>query len=202
MTFNPNIPLATDFQDESQAQLLANNIALDASFENDHTRFSDTTANNGLHKQVTLYQVEADPALSFPATMLYSKNVGVTPNRLTNLYYATNPETGSASYLQMTNLTPIAFANTGVGKGTGYVLLTPWNIVYMWGTTNVPIQSPVIVFPVAVFPAGLTNSTYSVQLTAIGNTLPIQEISKSTTGFSAKTTSAGSNIEWFVMGVR
>jgi len=196
MVFNPNIPQATDFQDNSQGQLLSNNQALDASFENDHTRFSDTTANNGFHKKVTLYQVAANPTLTFPSSMLYSKNSGTTPNQTTNLFYATQPETGSASYLQMTNLTPTPFTNTGSGGGTGYLLLTPWNIVFMWGTT-----AAISALPSVVFPTTLSNSNYTVQLTLIGQTQPIQETSKSNTGFSTKLSPNAATIEWLVMGV-
>ncbi len=201
MPFLPSIPQITDFQDNSQAQLLSNNIALDASFENDHTKFSDTTANNGLHKKVTLYQVATDPTLTFPQSALYSKNSGTTPNQTTSLFYATKPETGAASYLQMTNITPISFTNTGLGGGTGYVLLTPWNMVFMWGLTASAIPLQNIVFPVAVFPAGLTNSTYTVQLTIVGSTQPLQEVTKNNTHFETKQTTSPGRIEWFVFGV-
>ena len=52
--FKNNIPLSTNnLARESQQDLLNNNIQLDASFGVDHYTFSNLTANNGFHNQVT-----------------------------------------------------------------------------------------------------------------------------------------------------
>lgn len=53
MAFIPTIPQAGDALSTSQGQLLANNAGLDTTFGLDHFTFSNTTANNGFHKQVT-----------------------------------------------------------------------------------------------------------------------------------------------------
>lgn len=53
MPFNPNVPQATDFLSDSQSELLQNNLQLDTSFGIDHYTFSNLTAENGKHNQVT-----------------------------------------------------------------------------------------------------------------------------------------------------
>lgn len=54
MVFLNNIPQPGDFLNiSSQPQLLANNAQLDASFGIDHYPFSNLTASNGFHNQVT-----------------------------------------------------------------------------------------------------------------------------------------------------
>lgn len=54
MPFLNNIPQPGDFLDTiSQPQLLGNMQQLDSTFGVDHYRFSDGTANNGKHNQVT-----------------------------------------------------------------------------------------------------------------------------------------------------
>jgi hypothetical protein len=53
MPFVANIPQPTDFLSDSQEDLRQNNLQLDASFGIDHYTFSNATANNGKHNQVT-----------------------------------------------------------------------------------------------------------------------------------------------------
>ena len=53
MTFNQNIPQATDRISDSQGQLLGNNMQVDTAFGVDHTKFS-VNSNVGMHKQVSL----------------------------------------------------------------------------------------------------------------------------------------------------
>lgn len=194
-SYNPNVPQPGDFLSISQGNLLTNFQALDNSFAIDHSGFS-ATANNGQHKQVTLYQVETDPTLTFPESMIYSKNTGATPNRTTNLYYATQPETGSEVIYQLTGLPINTFVNGGAGGGNGNYIVTPWGITVLWGNTNSVVQNISVNFPIT-----LSTSIYSLQMTIIGNSYTIQEVSKSTSGFSAKVgSSSGSTIEWFVFG--
>jgi hypothetical protein len=53
MTYNPAIPQPSDFLNVSQGQILANFGKADTSFGIDHYKFSDLTASNGFHNQVT-----------------------------------------------------------------------------------------------------------------------------------------------------
>lgn len=200
MPFNQNIPQPGNLLAQSQADLLANNGFLDGSFSVDHTAFSDSTSANGQHKKVTLYQVEAlDPILTFPASMLYSKNSGVAPNRTTDLYYATKPEGAAQIIRQLTNLTVTTFVNGGVGAGNGYYVITPWGLFYAWGTTNSAQTDPTVILPAPLAP--LSNTTYNVQLTAIGvsTTIQMKSATQTNTGFQVKIATAAL-MHWSAFG--
>lgn len=132
--FLSNIPQANDNLDFSQGQLLSNNAGLDTVFAIDHTLFSDSTANKGFHKKVTLYQVASDPAQTFPSSLIYSKNVGSTPNRVTNLYFSSKPETGADVVKQLTGSIITESGNDGQG-GTYNLFQTPWNFKIFTGQT-------------------------------------------------------------------
>jgi hypothetical protein len=211
-SYNPAIPQASNFQDNSQAQILSNFGSLDTTFAIEHTKFSDTTPHLGQHSQVTFYQSLGAPSppnppiptLTAPASVLYSQTTGTSPTAITNLFYSCI-QNNVQKYLQLTGLTPVQFTNNlpgSAGGGNGYVLTTPWGITIMWGATASQVQYPAVVFPTA-----LSNSTYALQLTAINQTQPLQEQSanKTTTGFTAKVASGGGGpfptIEWFVFGV-
>jgi hypothetical protein len=64
--YNPNIPQPTDRLNVSQTQLLQNFGQLDTSFGIDHYKFSDLTANNGFHNQVTTPGYVANPPTGLP----------------------------------------------------------------------------------------------------------------------------------------
>lgn len=150
MTFDPSIPKPTDFLSTSQGNLLTNNQALDNSFNIDHTKFSDTTTHNGQHQQVTLYQGRASPTLSFPASMLYTLTTGTTPNQFNDLWFSTDPETGSQKNFQITNLPIVSGSNSGTAGGTLNYIDTPWNLRMYFGTTSsFSGSNRTVVFPVA-----------------------------------------------------
>lgn len=64
MPFIPGIPQPTDLLSNSQGQLLGNNAQLDVSFAEDHFAFSDVTAHNGKHNQVTTGAYVSSPPVS------------------------------------------------------------------------------------------------------------------------------------------
>ena len=66
MPFLNNIPQPAQLLSDSQPQLLNNNIQLDLSFGVDHYPFSDLTANNGFHNQVTTPAYVASPTTGLP----------------------------------------------------------------------------------------------------------------------------------------
>lgn len=65
-SFLPNIPQPGDFLDTSQAQLLANNQALDTEFGIDHYKFSDSSANQGFHNKATTPVFVDNPPTGLP----------------------------------------------------------------------------------------------------------------------------------------
>lgn len=58
MAYKANVPQPADFLSDSQGDILDNFAQLDASFDIDHVKYSDPTADNGKHKTVT-YVVQA-----------------------------------------------------------------------------------------------------------------------------------------------
>ncbi len=117
MTFLSNIPQANHNLDFSQGQLLSNNAALDTIFSADHTIFSGSGPNRGFHNKVTLYQVATDPSQTFPGSLIYSKNAGSMPNRVTNLFFSSKPETGVDKVAQITNQALVTTSGEGFMPG-------------------------------------------------------------------------------------
>lgn len=81
MPYDPNIPMPNDDLSDSQVDLLANFQQLDTSFGIDHYTFSNATANNGKHNQVTTPVQGSHPATSANEPKFYamqdSANLGV-----------------------------------------------------------------------------------------------------------------------------
>jgi len=75
MTFNPNIPQATDRPSDSQAQLLANFQQLNTIFDVDHVTFN-ASSNNGKHNKSSYVVSGADPATPAGEGAVYTKAVG------------------------------------------------------------------------------------------------------------------------------
>ena len=76
MTFNPNIPQATDLTSASQSQILTNFSQLNTIFDVDHVTYDNATvANRGKHDKSTYIEQGADPATSANEVALYSKDL-------------------------------------------------------------------------------------------------------------------------------
>lgn len=195
MTFDPNIPRPTDFLSTSQSNLLTNNQAIDASFNVDHTKFSDTTTHNGQHQQVTLYEGRLSPVLSFPASMLYTLTSGITPNQANSLWFSTTPETGSQSNFQLTNLNIVSGSNTGTAGGNLNYIDTPWNLRLYFGTTaSFSSNNRTVIFPTAFSTILFSTATAN---NAAGTTIVtcLQQLSTLNLG-----TSNNSSVNWSAIG--
>lgn len=77
MPFLNNIPQPGDKLKNSQGQLLGNNQQLNVSFGIDHYPYTDLTANNGKHKQVTTPIQMADPASTITDPKFYGRQITV-----------------------------------------------------------------------------------------------------------------------------
>ena len=194
MVFNPNIPTPSEKLSASQPVLLTNNADLDASFLKDHTLFSDATANNGFHKQVTLYQVAVDPAQTFPSAKIYTKNSGVTPNQDTNLFFSYKPETGADIVRQLTGALTTSSANVGTAGGTIYRSILPFGITVYSGTTSAfSGSSRTVTFPVAL------SAVYGSSAVANNGSAVAVSCLQNTTGLAIGTTNNVS-VNWIVWG--
>lgn len=72
MVFKPGIPAPTDNLDDSQVDLQNNFTQLDDTFDIDHVKFSDTTADNGRHKTVTFVQQSSAPTTGADQVISYT----------------------------------------------------------------------------------------------------------------------------------
>ncbi len=86
MTYNPGIPLSTDYVGASQQPILDNFNQLNVQFAVDHTAFNTGSGNgDGFHKKVTLVSKAAPGAQTDPSSVLYSASG--TASTVAQLFY-------------------------------------------------------------------------------------------------------------------
>lgn len=198
MAYVRNQPIAGDDLDISQPKLVTNTNGADDSFGVDHFQFSDTSANNGFHKKVTLAQVAADPAQAFPEALVYTKNLGITPNRLTELFFSSKPETGADIVKQLTGDLTTQSVNGGTAGGSIFRTVTPWGLTIYSGQTNAfNSNSKTVVFPVSLNviwgSSAVSNSVSS------GGTLNLVTCIQSNAGLNLGNT-ANFAVNWIAIG--
>ena len=104
MTYQPLIPLSTDFLSTSQGDIKTNFTLLNSYFAIDHVAFN-AGSNQGQHKQITFNNVLAvDPAKITPIASLYTKTVNAKSQLfyqndalVTDAYQLTGPVTVGAT---------------------------------------------------------------------------------------------------------
>lgn len=136
MTYNPNIPQATDNISVDQPKILTNFSQANTLFGLDHFSFNNATvANRGLHQQVTFpTPLGAAPTPSNPEGILYPLADPNDTSSRTQLYF----KNGSTSF-QVTN----RFTNSG----SGYSMM-PGGIIFMWGIeTSITSGTHTVTFP-------------------------------------------------------
>lgn len=184
MTFNANIPQASDIISNSQAQLLANFQQLNTQFGVDHNAFNTGSGNgNGHHKLINFDQAASAPSPTGTESGLYPFSVG----GLIQLLF----KNASKTY-QLTGLT---ITTSGSNNG----LTTPWGIILNWGTMTPSSGGTAVTFAVP-----FTSSAYvfcQAQSTSTANTANIITPSNvSTTGFNAYSSGSPSSY-YFAIGV-
>lgn len=188
MTYNPAIPQAGDDLSDSQPQILSNFAVADTSFGIDHYKFSNLTANNGFHNQMTtpLIVGGVHPATAAAVPKMYamqdSANLGVinysrgpssaVPTPITNLQSASTTFTmvnnTSVNVLDFSGLTRALGSAYAMGVRGGINRNIEFLISYD-GTTLTVNQ----VFPVAT-------SASLFQFIAVGTMLVLSNTTGST----------------------
>jgi hypothetical protein len=126
MTYQPNIPQATDDLSDSQANLLANFQVSNTVMSVDHYPFDDATANKGFHKQVHL--TNSTPTLGGANGVLgcssgwpvWVDGAGNTVNLINGEPNTANP---GYTYLPGNMIMQWGSGSTGSG-GTGFTTVT------------------------------------------------------------------------------
>ncbi len=179
ITYNNNIPLATNSPSVDQPNMKINTNAIDTLLQVDHISFN--TTNSGKHAQVTLPNpLVADPTLTGTAGEIYTKAISAAAQ----LFFA-----NKNGPIQLTGLTTVATAN-------GYITL-PGGIIIKWGTATGSSAGSANTFPVA-FPA----NCFSIVFTPQGATPRSEGITNVTrTGFTCYlSTSTPSSVYYIAVG--
>jgi hypothetical protein len=201
MTYNPNIPNATDNISVSQNDLKINFQQLENIFDNDHYTWDfATTANRGAHRQVNFKLPIADPAVVATESFVYSK--------------ADPKDTGNNSQLYFKNILGIKqLTNRFLGSAIdGYAILSE-GIILMWGkeiggpfgSNQVPVFFPTMT-NYAGAPVGFPNNCFNVQCTGalLDNTaksVGIRDGTLAANGFTAQLSSVSlGSFFWFAIG--
>ena len=139
MSYNPNIPVATDFRAVSQRQILSNFQAIASAWLENHVPL---TANKdvGKHEVLTLRAQGGDPATTADQSAIYNKLVGGVPQ----LFFRPN-----------TNQTPIQLSNSNLntlqtgatGDAQSSFIAGPFTI-YFGFFANCPHAQVITVLPV------------------------------------------------------
>lgn len=180
MTYNPNIPQSTDLISNSQPDILTNFSQLNTIFATDHYTWNDaTSANRGLHKQITFPAVlGSDPTVTGATGEIYTKTVSA----LTQLFFS-NENT----------VTQLTGGDSSLA-GSGYVTF-PGGLILQWGVTSVN-GSGTVTYPLA-FP----NAVFIVQITPENNSRTYNYTTPTTTNFIAvASSSGGGNFAWLALG--
>jgi hypothetical protein len=125
MSYNPSIPLRTDFLSVSQGQIKTNFSQLNTVFGNDHVPF-DSGTNPGLHNHVTIPNASTDPTISGNTIEMYMKALGgigapfLASSASTGVMWS-----GGTTY-------PSVTAVTGGNGSNGYIRF-PNGIMIQWG---------------------------------------------------------------------
>ena len=134
MTYDPNIPQATDEPSQSQPQILTNFNQANALFGANHNPFDFVTvADRGKHTNVLFTQQAGDPATGLTEVAVYNKVIGGN-NRL---FFR---QDNNGNVFQLTGTTPVV-GNPGRTFLAGGLLM-------QWNTANVNPGVNTINFPI------------------------------------------------------
>lgn len=183
MAYDPNIPTANEFQDESQPIIQGNFQQLDTTFGIDHIKYSVAT-NNGKHNKVSLVRQASDPAVASTDALLYNK----LSNGQSNLFFR-----NSAGIQQLTG--PTSFTANGYTTIANGIILQWAQFTAASNTGSINFATSGINFPTACFIVilqGDDNTTANENLLVTA---------RSPTAFSFKSLNAGKLYTYFAIGV-
>jgi hypothetical protein len=170
-TFNAAIPQSSDFIDDSQGDLLNNNIAINGIFARNHVPMVDVTNGQGRHTFVEMTNSAGIPA---PAGSLQDKSGTLYTKRgssVSDLFYSND---NSGNQYQISNVVKTSDNNRfpafgkniplGVapynGFGSGGWTFLPGGLLMQYG--NAPADN--VFGTTIVFPVPFSATPYSIQL--------------------------------------
>lgn len=176
MTYNPNVPQATDLISVSQGDLLTNFQQIGTVFDVDHVALDNaTSANRGKHDKSTYVEQASDPTTSANEVAVYSKDNGSGASDL----YLRRESNGNV--IRMSSGTPTASQN-------GYSFL-PGGILIQWGRSTIAGSAST---QAITFPTAFSGTAYVVDVTPYASPITgsspreIGASSITSTGFTAE----------------
>lgn len=203
MAYKNNIPTASDFQDESQQDLLDNFAQLDVSFGIDHYEYSDTSGATGKHKQCTYTELAAAPTTLANEGSVYTKE-GTNPAE-TNLFFRGENSGGGGGFeYQLTHVVAAETANFGVNTSAyqpntngGWTYL-PGGLIMFYGTFTGTATTGTVTYPFA-FPSG--SAAFCIQVSVQAASSESHSITSSAdTGFNYRRGGAATTLHWLAIG--
>lgn len=181
MTFQPNIPQATDLISVSQSDILQNFQAINTSYAVNHQGFN--AVGTGKHKFVEMPNQGSAPAGAAGEFTIFSD----TSSGQSELWYKRDAE---ATAYQWSGPNPSAVAN-------GYTFL-PGGLLMQWNflTGASKNDSAAIVFPIA-----FSGTPFSLQLSTSRNGVSVAVVnatSVTSTGFTLRTSSNSNDGIWYL----
>ena len=192
--YNPSIPQGTDNLSNSQVQMLNNFTELNTIFDADHYTWNNiTSANRGLHRQVTLPAVlGADPTPAGAASSIYSK----TFSAATTLFFANSAGNGALWY---GGTGPGKVTSTTAGNDSVGTMTLGNGIIFKWGVFNVSTASTpylfVTPFPTACFQVLVSSGSAAgtIDISVVDGTI-------AAAGFSARVNSGTHPCHFIAIG--
>lgn len=161
MTYQPNIPLATDFISVSQQDINNNFTSLNNAFNTNHVTFNAGGA--GKHKFCSFPDQLASPGTAVNEVAIYSKDVGGT----SQLFFQREGLAPGGADIQMTVGNPTAAAN-----GTSFL---PGGIIIKWGSVVGAPGGNTATFATA-FPNNVFSVTLGILDTTVARTATVSAI--------------------------
>lgn len=148
MSYNPNIPQATDFLSVSQEDLLTNFTQVDNLFGQDHEKFS-AGSNQGKHNKSTYLEQSSPPSTATNEGAIYTKDI----SSATQLFFR---DESDGTERQVTGIIP---GQTGTNYGADLSDGLQWR----FGQVNHTLQSTLVTFQTP-----FTTQVYSCLITPVG----------------------------------
>lgn len=158
MTYNPNIPQATDLISNSQAQILANFGQLNTQFGVDHQAFNTGSGNgDGTHKKITFDNAPTEPTPAGTVSNIFPLLVGSNQELF---FKNASTEYNGTGKVQLTG--PLLATNAGYVTVQGGLIIQ-WALVQITVSTGLfTYPKPYSTFFAVLGLAGHQNTTFYV----------------------------------------
>ncbi len=186
MSYNPNVPQASDIPSQSQGDMLTNFQQLNTIFDVDHVPFNDATAaDRGKHDQSTYLDLAGDPTTLVNEVAVYSKDSGGNSRLFMR-------QESNGTVIQLSGANP-TIATSGSTFLAG-------DLILKWGVLATPADGDPVTFGGGAFPNNVFALTMAESRNGTSNTATYFT-ALTTSGFTYKSsTGANDAVHYMAMG--